>query len=91
MIHLVLEFNDAEKKFPFDRLFTVITDGISVEKKNKDQITIPFSESPKVLISTNFTIEGVDRSTVDRQFVVEFSDHYNEDHRPIHDFGKTIL
>lgn len=42
----IIEFNDAEKKFPFDRLFTVITDGISVEKKNKDQITISFAESP---------------------------------------------
>jgi hypothetical protein len=87
----IIEFNDAEKKFPFDRLFTVITDGISVEKKNKDQITIQFSESPKVLISTNFTIEGVDRSTVDRQFVVEFSDFYNEVHRPIHDFSKRLF
>lgn len=87
----VIEFNDAEKKFPFDRLFTVITDGIAVEKKNKDQITIPFSESPKVLISTNFTIEGVDRSTVDRQFVVEFSDYYSEEHRPIHDFKKRFF
>lgn len=87
----VLEFNDAEKKFPFDKLFTVITDSIAVEKKNKDQINIPFSESPKVLISTNFTIEGIDRSTVDRQFVVEFSDHYNETHRPIHDFKKRFF
>lgn len=87
----IIEFNDAEKKFPFEKLFTIITDGIAVEKKNKDQITIPFSESPKILISTNFTIEGVDRSTVDRQFVVEFSDFYSEEHRPIHDFKKRFF
>lgn len=87
----IVEFNDVQKKFPFERLFSIITDGITVEKKNKDQMTIPFSESPKILISTNYTIEGVDMSTLDRQFIIEFSDFYNEQHRPINDFGKRLF
>ncbi|MFZ2323681.1 MAG: hypothetical protein WAV89_08295 [Ignavibacteriaceae bacterium] len=33
----------------------------------------------------------MDTSTVDRQFVVEFSDYYIEKHRPIHDFKKRFF
>ena len=83
----IIEFNDVTKKFNFDKLFSIITDDITVEKKNQNEIIIPFHQSPKIIISTNYTIEGSDDSTMDRQFVVEFSDHYNKAHRPIDEFG----
>jgi hypothetical protein len=83
----IIEFNDVTKKFNFDKLFSIITDDITVEKKNQNEIIIPFHQSPKIIISTNYTIEGSDDSTLDRQFVVEFSDHYNKVHRPIDEFG----
>jgi len=83
----IIEFNDVTKKFNFDKLFSIITDDITVEKKNQNEIIIPFHQSPKITISTNYTIEGSDDSTLDRQFVVEFSDHYNKAHRPIDEFG----
>lgn len=83
----IIEFNDVTKKFNFDKLFSIITDDITVEKKNQNEIIIPFHQSPKIIISTNYTIEGSDDSTIDRQFVIEFSDHYNKIHRPIDEFG----
>ncbi|RJQ59380.1 MAG: hypothetical protein C4517_12765, partial [Stygiobacter sp.] len=83
----IIEFNDVTKKFNFDKLFSIITDDITVEKKNQNEIIIPFHQSPKIIISTNYTIEGSDDSTMDRQFVIEFSDHYNKTHRPIDEFG----
>lgn len=87
----IIEFNDVDKKFQFGRLFAVITDDINVEKKNKDEIVIPFEDAPKVIISTNYSIEGVDDSTLDRQFVIEFSDYYNMRHTPIKDFKKRFF
>jgi hypothetical protein len=87
----IIEFNDVTKKFNFDRLFSIITDDITVEKKNQNEIIIPFHQSPKIIISTNYTIEGSDDSTLDRQFVVEFSDHYNKTHRPIDEFGHRFF
>ena len=82
----IIEFNDVAKKFNFDKLFSIITDDLTVEKKNQNEIIIPFHKSPKIIISTNFTIPGSDDSSIDRQFVVEFSDHYNKRHRPIDEF-----
>lgn len=87
----IIEFNDVAKKFNFDKLFSVITDDITVEKKNQNEIIIPFQQSPKIIISTNYTIDGTDDSTLDRQFVVEFSDHYNRTNRPIDEFGHRFF
>ena len=62
-----------------------------MEKKNQNEMIIPFHQSPKIIISTNYTIAGSDDSTLDRQFVVEFSDHYNKSHRPIDEFGHRFF
>lgn len=87
----IIGFEDIREKFPFERLFSIITDGITIERKNKDEIHLSYDESPKVVISTNFSISGVDDSTMDRQFIIEFSDYYNKTHRPVHDFGKPFF
>ncbi|MBZ0183351.1 MAG: PriCT-2 domain-containing protein [Melioribacteraceae bacterium] len=87
----IIGFEDIREKFPFERLFSIITDGITIERKNKDEIHLSYDESPKVVISTNFSISGVDDSTIDRQFIIEFSDYYNKSHRPVDDFGKPFF
>lgn len=87
----ILAFQDISEKFPFDRLFSIITDGLPVEKKNKDEFYLDYKESPKIVISTNFSIKGIDDSTMDRQFIIEFTDRYNRKHKPIDDFGKLFF
>ena len=62
----IIEFNDVTRKFNFDKLFSIITDDITVERKNQNEIIIPFHQSPKIIISTNYTIEGSDDSTLDQ-------------------------
>jgi len=87
----IIEFNDLSKNFSFEQLFNIITDNIAIEKKNKDQIIIPFEFSPKVLISTNYTIRGLDESSIRRQFIIEFSDYFNTNYSPEDEFGKRFF
>ncbi len=87
----IIEFNDVTKRFNFDKLFSIITDDITVEKKNQNEMIIPFHQSPKIIISTNYTIPGSDDSTLDRQFIIEFSGHYNKTHKPIDEFGHRFF
>ena len=82
----LVEFNDVPKNFPFARLFSVITDDMQIERKNRDRYSLPFAESPKFMLSTNFVIEGEGGSHRDRIHEIEFSGHYNEHHRPIDEF-----
>lgn len=87
----VMEFNDAPKSFQFERLFSVITDDMQVEKKGRDSVTIPFEESPKFLLSTNYVVEGEGASFEDRVFQVEFHPHYNQNRTPIDEFGREFF
>ncbi|MGE5496473.1 MAG: hypothetical protein ACM3Q2_00260 [Syntrophothermus sp.] len=87
----VLEFNDVVKDFEFEKLFSVITDSITVEKKREHAFSIPFEESPKILISTNYTIKGTSDSFKARLFEIEFSTHYSADYEPKDDFGKLFF
>ncbi len=87
----IIEFNDLNRRFKFENLFTAITDNIIIEKKNKDEVIIPFEHSPKILLSTNYTIRGVDESTLRRQFVLEFSDHFSIRYSPEDEFGHRFF
>jgi len=46
----ILVFDDVKKNFNFENLFSLITEGITLEYKGQDAITIPVEKSPKILI-----------------------------------------
>lgn len=87
----IIEFNDLSKGFPFEMLFTAITDNMAFEKKNKDETIVDFKHAPKILLSTNYTIKGVDESTLRRQFILEFSDYFNSRYTPEMEYGKRFF
>jgi len=87
----VLVFDDVEKSFNFESLFSIITEGITIEKKNKDAIKIPVSRSPKIVITTNYTIGGVGGSFDRRKFEIEFSSYFNAHHTPEQEFGGLLF
>lgn len=87
----VISFDDVKKGFPFERLFSVITEGITLEKKNKDAIKIPFRHSPKIVMTTNYAISGKGNSFERRKWELEFRQHYNKDYTPVDEFGARLF
>jgi len=87
----ILVFDDVQKNFKFENLFSIITEGITLEKKNKDAIKIPVSKSPKILITTNYTIGGVGGSFERRKWELEFSAHFSHKHTPLNEFGRMLF
>ena len=87
----ILVFDDVKKHFDFERLFSVVTEGLTLEKKNKDAITIPFSKSPKIAITTNYAIKGAGNSFARRKWELELHQHYNKNFSPLDDFGKLMF
>ena len=87
----ILVFDDVQKNFKFENLFSVITEGITLEKKNKDAIKIPVSKSPKIIITTNYTLGGVGGSFERRKFELEFSSYFSSKHTPLNEFGKMLF
>ena len=87
----LLCFDDVKKHFDFERLFSVVTEGLTLEKKNKDAIKIPFSKSPKIAITTNYAIKGSGNSFVRRKWELELAQHYTKEFTPLVEFGKHFF
>ena len=87
----ILCFDDVKKNFDFERLFSVVTEGLTLEKKNKDAIKIPFSKSPKISITTNYAIKGAGNSFARRKWELELHQHYNKFNTPLMEFKKHFF
>jgi len=87
----VLLFDDIDRNFKFENLFSLVTEGLTIEKKGKDAIKIPFNESPKISITTNYTVKGEGSSHLRRVFEVEMAGYFNDKNTPEDEFGHLLF
>jgi hypothetical protein len=87
----ILAFDDVKKNFNFEQLFSLITEGITVNRKNKDEIFIPFERSPKIIITTNYVINGVGSSHERRRHEIEFFQYFNQKKSPLNEYGRLLF
>ena len=64
---------------------------MTVEKKHKGSIVIPYKDSPKFSFTTNYTIKGNSSSHKRRRFDIFLNNHYSSEHRPTDDFGHEFF
>lgn len=87
----VLAFDDVKKNFNFELLFSAITEGLTIEYKGQPAIKIPVQDSPKIIISTNYTIKAEGGSFEGRMFEVELSSYFNSEFSPLDKFGCMLF
>lgn len=87
----IILLDDAHKHFDFERIFPAITSGLTIEKKNKDKFSLPFEDSPKILITTNYAISGVGASFRRRLYEFELSQHFNDQFTPLDAYKKPFF
>jgi len=87
----VLAYDDVKRNFDFERLFSQITEGLTIEYKNQGAIKLPVEDSPKILITTNYTIKTTGGSFQRRVFEVELSSYFNANHNPEMEFGCMLF
>jgi hypothetical protein len=87
----ILAFDDVKKNFNFENLFSLVTQGITVNRKNKDEIFIPFERSPKIVITTNYVINGSGGSHDRRRHEIEFNQYFNSNHKPETEYGRMLF
>lgn len=78
--------DDVLKGFNLESQFANLSGSWQVNYKGGGRRTFPFSGSPKMYISTNFTLRGTGDSFRARQWLLGFSDYYNANHQPKDDF-----
>ncbi|HZW71671.1 MAG TPA: DUF5906 domain-containing protein, partial [Hanamia sp.] len=77
---------DTRKNVDFEGFYTVVTEGITVEKKNKDELFIHYKDSPKFIFTTNYTISGTADHAKRRQLVFEFAPYFSASNTPVMHF-----
>lgn len=87
----VICFDDMERTFKFESLFSIITGNLVLNKKNKQPIEIPFSQSPKIMFTSNYILSGVGDSHDARKLEIELYRHYSKNYKPIDEFGKLFF
>lgn len=87
----ILCFDDVRKGFNFEYLFSDITEGITLEKKNKDAIKLQFEKSPKIAITTNYAITGKGNSFERRKWELELHNYYRKQFTPEDEFGRMLF
>lgn len=87
----VFSFDDVPKNFNFLKLFSVITEGMTIEKKNKQAVKLKYSDSPKIVLTTNYVIKGRGNSHNRRKFEIEFGEHYGSHLTPFQEFGQELF
>lgn len=91
--HDVYVIDDVPAAFKFDDLYTQILGPISAEKKHLKPLDIPFEDTPKFIITSNWVIPYDEKNvSTNRRFVeFKFSDYYNLNNSPIDEFKKSFF
>lgn len=87
----IVAIEDVRKNVDFEGFYAIITEGMTIEKKNKDEFTIPYKDSPKILFTTNYTIAGNGGHGKRRQKVFELGNHFSSSHTPMDEYKHRIF
>jgi hypothetical protein len=88
----VILFDDVSKKFSLDEFKSMVTTGITIEKKGKDEIHLPFKDAPKIMISSNYVVLGPGGSTDSRRrYEFQVANYFDHNHTPIDEFGNLFF
>lgn len=83
----VVVFDDCPVNLDLEHFFKGITKSLTVNKKGKSKFTI---DPPRFIFNTNHAPKGQGNSFERRQFVIAFSDFYNEWRTPRDMFGHDL-
>jgi len=87
----ILVFDDVKKNWDFESQFSLVTEGITLERKNKDAIKLNIHDSPKIMLSTNYAIKGAGNSHDRRRHEIEIAQYYGVDKTPEDEFKKELF
>ena len=90
--HRIIFFDDVKKDFDFESLYPLITGDLYIEKKYKNAIVIPSTETPKILITSNYVVKGGGGNAEKRRKVeYEVSTYFKNVLTPKEEFGHQLF
>lgn len=86
----IVLIDDIPEELQFEYLYSNISGDWVVNKKGGKSYVIPFSESPKIIVTRNIPLVLSDPSSIFRAWRLQFSDYYNQERTVQGEFGKLF-
>ena len=87
----ILFIDDVERSFKFSSLYSLLTGSMMINKKNKAQVIMPFEKSPKIFLTSNYSVGAMDISSQRRKYEFAINKYFGKDVEPIDIFGKMFF
>lgn len=82
---------DTTKAFNLELLYPAITEGLTVEKKNAQELFLLYPDSPKILVTTNYTVRDDGNHAKRRLRIIEFSNYFGPSRTPEDEYGHLLF
>jgi len=86
----LLRIDDVPRDFDFEKIFPLITEDAVIERKYENKFVIPFEVSPKVMLTTNYVVEGSGNSHKRRKIEFIISEVFHPEYTPEDKFGHLL-
>lgn len=87
----IILIDDVDRKFKFSALFSILSNSLAINKKGKQQIIVPYEKSPKIIITSNYSIGDMDMSSRRRKYEFPVVKHFGEDVTPMDLFKRRFF
>lgn len=87
----IVVMDDVPPKFPFERMFSLVTDGWPIRKLFQKEIYLQPNESPKVLMLNNYVPDGEGNSFERRLISFELGRFFGPDNTPESHFNNILF
>lgn len=87
----IIVFDDVPRNLRFVRFFSIITGDLIKEEKFENRISISFSDSPKIIMTSNYIVDGEGFSHSDRRIEFFISNFFSPEMQPQELFEKRFF
>jgi len=87
----LISIQDLERTFNFEKFYSIITEGLTIEKKNMEEVYLAYEDSPKVILTTNYTINDDGNHAKRRQRLIEFGNYFNPKNTPLDEYQHLLF
>jgi len=82
---------DCDKNINIEKFYSMITEGVTVEKKNKAEMYLPYDIAPKFGFSTNYSVRVTGNHGSRRLKIFEFAPFFSPQLTPFDYFGHNLF
>lgn len=88
----IVNYDDLSKEFSLEELYSMLTTGVIVERKGKDELQLRPQDSPKIMMSSNYRVSGPGGSSDKRRrYEFEVTNYFNDEKTPVMEYGNLFF